>query len=240
MRKPNNSNEFELKPAHIPTMLQLLLAGAKDKPVALTTIELANRLNKSQQMASKHLEEMEDEGLIERVRSRGTSYIRVTEKGLIETSKLYSDLSDIFGKSERVVEIEGTVFDGLGEAAYYVSQEGYKKQFISKLGFEPFPGTLNIRLNSPLDRSVRRDLSTERGIHIDGFKDGKRTFGGAECFRALLNGKIQCAILLIERTSHDDSVLEIIAQQKLRKTMRLDKGAKVKVKIFLNGSQVAK
>lgn len=234
------NSDSALKPTHIPTMLQLLVAGAKDKPVALTTIELAEKLNKSQQMASKHLEEMEDEGLIERIRSRGISYIKVTEKGLFETLKLYSDLDAIFGKSERTVEVEGTVFDGLGEAAYYVSQEGYKNQFISKLGFEPFPGTLNLRLNSPLDREVRRDLATQKGFHIDGFRDGKRTYGGAECFKALLNGKIQCAVLLIERTSHDDSVIEVIAQQSLRRALHLLKGSKVQIKIFLNGSHITK
>jgi riboflavin kinase len=236
--KISSDNKPELKPALIPTMLQLLLAGAKDKPVPLTTIELAQRLNKSQQMASKHLEEMENEGLIERIHIKGTSYIKVTEKGVLETSKLYANLSDVFEKRERIVEVEGIVFEGLGEAAYYVSQEGYRKQFIEKLHFEPFPGTLNVNLNSALDREVRRNLATERGIHIEGFRDGKRTFGGAECFRAILNEKIHCAVLLIERTSHDDSVLEIIAQQNLRKALHLIKGAKVKIKIFLEESEI--
>ena len=135
-----------------------------------------------------------------------------------------------------MVEVEGEVFDGLGEAAYYVSQSGYRRQFISKLGFEPFPGTLNIRLRSPVDRKVRRDLASEKSIHIDGFQDGKRTYGGAECFRSLINRDSSCAVLVIERTSYDDSVLEIIAPISLRKSLHLKAGSKVAVKIFLNGS----
>jgi riboflavin kinase, archaea type len=225
-----------LKPSHIPTIVQLLSEGARDKPVPLTTTALAKKLNKSQQMASKHLEEMEREGLIERLRSRGRTYVKLTPKGALEASRLYNDLGAVFGKNERTVEVEGEVFDGLGEAAYYVSQSGYKKQFISKLGFEPFPGTLNIRLRSSVDRKVRQDLASERSIHIEGFQDGKRTFGGAECFNSLINGKTSCAVLVIERTSYDDSVLEIIAPANLRKSLHLKAGSKVKVKIFLNSS----
>lgn len=228
-----------LKPSHIPTILQLLSEGAKDKPVALTTVELAKKLDKSQQMASKHLEEMEDEGLIERIRSKGRTYVKLTEKGSFEAARIYSDLEAVFGKSERTLDVEGTVFQGLGEGAYYISLTGYRRQFVSRLGFDPFPGTLNIRLSAAIDRKVRRDLAVEKGIHIDGFKDGKRTYGGAECFKSLLNGRILCAVLVIERTSYDDSVLEIIAPVNLRKALRLGEGSKVKVKISVNGSHPA-
>jgi riboflavin kinase, archaea type len=218
-------------------MLQLLNEGAKDKPVALTTVELAKKLNKSQQMASKHLEEMEDDGLIERFKSRGTTYVKLTEKGSSEAARIYSDLEAVFGRNERILEAEGTVFTGLGEGAYYISLSGYRKQFESKLGFDPFPGTLNVRLTTPIDRKVRRDLAIEKGIHIDGFKDGKRTYGGAECFQSLINGKMRCAVLVIERTIYDDSVLEIIAPVNLRKALRLGEGSKVKVNVLLNGSR---
>jgi hypothetical protein len=34
------------------------------------------------------------------------------------------------------ITLEGTVFTGLGEGAYYISKEHYRKQFIEKLGFE--------------------------------------------------------------------------------------------------------
>jgi riboflavin kinase len=228
-----------LKPSQIPTLLELLNEGANDKPVPLTTVELAKKLNKSQQMASKHLEEMEEEGLIERFKSRGRTYVKLTSKGSSEAARIYSELEAVFGKNERAVDVEGTVFTGLGEGAYYVSLPGYKRQFESKLSFDPFPGTLNVRLSSPVDRKVRRDLATKKGVHISGFKNGKRTYGGAECFRSTINGKISCAVLVIERTSYDDSVLEIIAPVNLRKALHLEEGAKVKIRIFLDGSYVS-
>ncbi len=224
------------KTAHIPTIVVLLSEGAKDAPVALSTVELARKLGKSQQIASKHLEELERQGFIERMRSGGKTYVKLTENGVNTASKLYYTLHKVFGREERSLEVSGTIFVGLGEAAYYVSHEEYRKQFISKLGFDPFPGTLNIRLGSSLDRKIRRDLSVAKGIRIEGFAHGKRTFGGAECFRAILNSKMHCAVLVIDRTSYDDSVLEILAPVNLRKTLNLKEGTRVRVKILFAGN----
>jgi riboflavin kinase len=219
-------------------LIVLLELGAKDRPVSITTTELGEKLGKSQQLASKHLEEMEKEGLIERIRSSGKTYVKLTKKGVSSGAMLYSTLSRVFGSEEEKLNLVGTVFSGLGEGAYYISMKGYKRQFVSKLGFEPYPGTMNLRLDSPVFRKIRRDLGAMKGIHIDGFKDGKRTFGGAECFRALLNGKIEGAVLVIERTTHDDTVLEIISPANLREQFKLKDGDEMKVTISLENSKV--
>ncbi len=226
-----------LKASYIPTLLELLELGVKDRPVFITTTELGKKLGKSQQLASKHLEEMEREGMIERIRSGGKTYVKLTKKGVSSGAMLYSSLSRVFGNEEEKLNVVGTVFSGLGEGAYYISMKGYKKQFITKLGFEPFPGTMNLRLDSPVYRKIRRDLGSLKGIHIDGFNDGKRTFGGAECFRALLNGKVEGAVLIIERTTHDDSVLEIISPVNLREQFKLKDGDELKVTISLENSK---
>ena len=221
-----------LKSSYIPTLIELLELGAKDRPISITTTELGQKLGKSQQLASKHLEEMEREGLVERIRSGGKTYVKLTKKGISSGAILYSTLSRVYSKDEKEkLEIVGTVFSGLGEGAYYISLKGYKRQFLSKLGFEPFPGTMNLRLDLPVYRKVRQDLQTMKGVHIDGFKDGKRTFGGAECFKAILDGKAEGAVLIIERTIHDDSVLELISPVNLRKQFKLRDGDKMTVEI---------
>jgi riboflavin kinase len=225
-----------IKTNYIPTLLELLVEGAKDKPVAMTTTQLAAKLGKSQQLASKHLEEMESDGLVERLRSGGRTYVKLTKKGVATGESLHSTLSRVFGEQTKDLNLTGVVFSGLGEAAYYVSMKGYKNQFKSKLGYHPFPGTLNLRLDSSVDRKIRRDLSTSHGIHIDGFSDGKRTYGGAECFRAIINAKVEAAVLVIERTTHDDSVLEIISATNIRKRFGLKDGDKVNVAIRATSS----
>ena len=45
------------------------------------------------------------------------------------------------------VTLEGTVFTGLGEGAYYIAKERLsQKQIVEKLGFEPYPGTLKLEI----------------------------------------------------------------------------------------------
>jgi riboflavin kinase, archaea type len=234
----NSAAVATLKASYIPTLVELLELGAKDRPISITTTELGQKLGKSQQLASKHLEEMEREGLVERIRSGGKTYVKLTKKGISAGASLYSTLSRVYSKDEKErLEVVGTVFSGLGEGAYYISLKGYSKQFLSKLGWEPFPGTMNLKLDLPVYRKIRRDLQTMKGIHIDGFKDGKRTFGGAECFRAILNGRAECAVLVIERTIHDDSVLEIVSPVNLRKQFKLKDGDQMTVEIMLEPSE---
>jgi len=42
----------------------------------------------------------------------------------------------------------GHVINGMGGGAYYTIVDGYKRQIGAKLGFTPFPDTLNLRLAS--------------------------------------------------------------------------------------------
>ncbi|MGI0090975.1 MAG: DUF120 domain-containing protein [Nitrososphaerales archaeon] len=229
-----------MKPSHIPTLLELLQQGAKDRPVAVTTTQLAGKLGKSQQLASKHLDEMEKDGLIERIRSGRKTYVKLTRKGVSAGASLYSTLEQVFGgKDEEALDVNGVIFSGLGEGAYYVSLKGYNKQFVSKLGFDPYPGTLNLRLDSAVDRKIRRDLAVATGINIEGFRDGKRTYGGAQCFRAIINGKAEGAVLVIERTTHDDTVMEIISPTNIRDHFRLKDGDVVKIIIYLKSNSKA-
>ena len=59
----------DLKIQHLLTLTQLLSKGAKHNFVPITTSSLGKSMNKSQQTASKHLLELEQDGFIERVTS---------------------------------------------------------------------------------------------------------------------------------------------------------------------------
>ena len=120
------------------------------------------------------------------------------------------------------------MISGLGEGAYYMSLKGYTKQFKVKIGYIPFPGTLNIKLNQLHDIQQLDELDN---ITIDPFSDGKRTYGWAKCFHATLDNSIKCELIRLERTHHDNSVIELISKNNLRKTARLETGSKVTVKI---------
>ncbi len=83
---------------------------------------------------------------------------------------------------------EGEVTGGMGEGRHYISLSGYMKQFKDRLGYEPFPGTLNVRLDDRRGPRPRRDDRPRRGP-IDGWEDDERTFGPATCYAASVAGR---------------------------------------------------
>ena len=46
----------------------------------------------------------------------------------------------------------------MGEGSYYMSLKGYKKQFKEKLGYEPFPGTLNLKLEDKIYMDKKKEM----------------------------------------------------------------------------------
>jgi riboflavin kinase len=222
----------DIKPYLLSTLLELLCLGAKNKVMEISTIELSRRLGRSQQAVSTHILELERAGLIEVTHKKRRSCIKITVKGSTILLSLYSTLREVFEEAPNIIEFTGEVFSGIGEGSYYVTIEGYKKQFREKLGFDPFPGTLNIRLTSTLERRQRRELEYYNGILIEGFYDEYRTYGGAKCFPAFLNDTVEGAVVLTKRTLYDDSVLEFIAPINLRKRLNLKDGDKVRLKVY--------
>jgi riboflavin kinase len=130
------------------------------------------------------------------------------------------------------VTLEGTVFTGLGEGAYYITKEHYKKQFTEKLGFEPYPGTLNLKLSTDYDIKTRMELEAYPAVEIKGFQNEDRTFGLVKCYPAIIGNKVKGALITALRSHYDASVLEIIAPVCLRKQLGLKDGNKVKVEVY--------
>jgi len=219
---------LDLKIQHILTLAQLLSKGARYNFVQITTTELGKSIKKSQQSASKHILELENGGFIDRLMTGRQLSVKITQKGYSELVKLHSVLGFSLNSSPPHIVLSGSVISGLGEGAYYMSLKGYTKQFKVKIGYIPFPGTLNIKLNQLQDILQLDELDN---IMIDPFSDGKRTYGWVKCFHATLNNSIKCELIRLERTHYDNSVIELISKNNLRETARLETGSKVTVKI---------
>lgn len=223
----------ELKIQHILTLAYLLSKGARHNFVTLTTSSLGKNIKKSQQAASKHLIELEDNQFIERIlRGRNIS-VKITPKGFSEIIRLSNILQKSLDSSPSNVELEGTLVSGMGEGAYYMSLKGYTKQFKSRLGYIPFPGTLNIRLDKKVHQEVIKQFETLNGTTIKSFSDGKRTYGWVKCFPAKINQTIDCQLIILERTHHDNSIIELISKICIRKSGKLKDGSKVTIKISI-------
>lgn len=216
------------------TLCKLAELGARGRTAKVSTKFLAGKLGLSQQTVSRRLIQLEQKGWIERKASRDGSLIRISALGESKLWKVRACLDMIFeGKYPPSVTIEGDIFTGLGEGAYYVTREPYRRQFIEKLGFDPYPGTLNLRISSEYDVKMRGELEAYPGIEIEGFKNENRTYGSVKCFRAIMNNKARGAVVLALRTHHPGSVIEVIAPVYLRDRLKLKDGNKVTVEILL-------
>lgn len=198
--------------------------GAGASFAGISTKKLGDSIDLSQQAASLRLIELQRAGLIERAHSGRGLAVRLTEPGrkAVETFLAEASVSLERGKNE--LNFKGTLFTGLNEGGYYISLKGYSKSFFRALGFEPFPGTLNLRLTNEAMIEQRRRLELLEGIKVPGFTDGKRSYGPVKVFRAKIGGKHPGAVLAIERTHYDSSVLEIISPVNLRKALDLKDG----------------
>jgi riboflavin kinase len=207
--------------------------GAHKRTAKISTEYLAEKLGISQQTASRYLIELEHKGWIQRTITPEGSLIKIDDKGTRELQKLYSNLRFLIEAAyPPSVTLEGTVFTGLGEGAYYISKEHYKKQFIEKLGFDPYPGTLNLKLTTDYDLKTRTELEAYPAIEIQGFKNEDRTFGLVKCYPATIDNKVKGALISALRSHYDSSVVEIIAPVCLRKHLNLKDGHKVKVEVL--------
>ena len=208
--------------------------GALKRTIRISTKFLAEKLGVSQQTVSRYLIDLERKGWIKRMVTHDGSLIRLTDLGDSQLRAVRLALNSLYeGKEPSSIIIEGTVFSGLGEGAYYVRHKRYREQFIKKLGFDPYPGTLNLRLTSEYDIQLRRELEMRDGIEIHGFKDENRTFGAGKCFHARIDGKERGAVVLAFRSHYDSSVIEVIAPKCLRRALKLKDGNRVKVEVFL-------
>ena len=223
----------DLKIQHIITLTQLLSKGARYNFVQLTSSSLGKSVQKSQQTASKYLMELENGGFIERFMKGRRVFVRITNKGYAELVKLHSLLGSSLGTFPSSIELKGEIISGMGEGAYYMSLKGYTKQFKSKIGYVPFPGTLNVKLYQKEYVEAIQQLDDLDGQKINSFSDGKRTYGWVKCFTAKLNRTVNCQLIRLERTHYDNSIIELISKNSICKTANLKLGSKVSIKIII-------
>lgn len=224
---------MRLKPGVWFFLFLLAKLGAINRAIRISGSKLAKEMGISQQTASRLLIELDSLGLIERKTTAQGYALMLTGKGVGELEGVYSTLRTVFEPIEESLQIEGEVFEGLGEGRWYVSQPSYRGQFVERLGFDPYPGTLNLRLD-PVNKTLRERLEHYPYIPIEGFATDERSFGFVKCFRGIINDRVEGAAVITERGHYNSSVLELIAPVCLKKRFALKAGSKVRVKIILS------
>ena len=114
----------------------------------------------------------------------------------------------------------GVVVNGFGKAAGFTELAFYKRQFVKKLGFKPFPGTLNLRV----EPKVKREIKKQKTIRITG-RNGR---GSAKCF-AIKIKDLPCFAIIPTKSTHGKNVLEVLSKFNLRKKLHLRSGCRIKL-----------
>jgi Transcriptional regulator of a riboflavin/FAD biosynthetic operon len=212
-------------------LLEMARQGCARAPTAIDKALIALNLEVSAWTLNKWLKEAAEAGYVKAVISkRGKRYL-LTEKAIAELNSLVTELNHAIGGITRLT-LTGRIFRGLGEGGFYVSLAEYKEWFRRYLGFEPYPGTLNVRLDP--DSAVKRKLlESYDGFRIPPTSRGDRSYCGARVFKAVVNDSVEAGVVIPEKTVYGPDVLEVIAGVCLRTALGLKDGDLVKVEVLL-------
>jgi CTP-dependent riboflavin kinase len=122
--------------------------------------------------------------------------------------------------------VTGKIISGTGEGAYFTQIGWVQQQCNEKLGFKPYPGTLNLEISEEFLTTVEL-LDQKKGIELIS-PDPK--FCNALVFPATL-GDMNGAIILPEEKVrvHPKNIIEIIAPLSIKASLNVKDGDSVTV-----------
>jgi riboflavin kinase len=123
--------------------------------------------------------------------------------------------------------LKGKVFSGKGKGAKFMKLPWVKKQIEEKLGFVPYPGTLDVKITEESVK-LKKGLAEEGGVEIlppAGFHRGK-------CYKASFKTELRCAIAVPDVADYPENVIEIIGPENLREKFHLSDGDPVEIKVM--------
>ena len=205
-----------------------LLGGCRG-PVHVSSQSLAAALGASPQTAARRLKSLESGLFVTRSIRPAGQYVTVTRAGEEALHREYSEYCRLFGRASAGFVMTGHVVSGVGEGRYYMALPPYHEQFAGVLGEDPFPGTLNIRLDGA-SLPVRKRVDALDWIPIHGFVAEDRTFGDARALPCRIGG-YRCAIVVPGRTHYPEDIIELIAGVPLRETLGLSDMDRVAVEV---------
>jgi riboflavin kinase len=122
---------------------------------------------------------------------------------------------------------KGEVYSGFGEGLRFMILPWVKSRIKEALGFEPYIGTLNLRVSA--DYEIDELLSRFKGEIIPpekGYLQGR-------LYRALIKREIQGGLVRPEVPDYPKNIVELIAPVCLRQTLGLEDGDEVEFQVWL-------
>lgn len=125
------------------------------------------------------------------------------------------------------VKIRGRLAPGLGEASWFTQLPWVVEQCREKLGFVPYPGTVNLQV-LPQDQLLWDQLKARPGISIEPLE---ASFCDAACYPVSIRGQIKGAALVPRVPDYPASKIELLAPERVTNVLNLAIGDEVELTI---------
>lgn len=119
----------------------------------------------------------------------------------------------------------GKVFSGLGQGAYFTQLDWVREQCAAKLGFAPYPGTLNLRVANEELEALRRLRGGPRVV----LEPPDARFCQGVCYPILM-GDVAAAIVVPLVEDYPKDIVEIIAPVNIKETLGIGDGDMLEIK----------
>ena len=119
--------------------------------------------------------------------------------------------------STGVTSLAGLVTSGLGQGAYFMSLPWVRDAVRRLIGFTPYPGTLNVRLDAEMIAVWRRI----RDGHAIVLAPPPTEPCGARLFPVVVAPDVEAAVIVPDVTRYGEDLLELIAAVHVRSRLAL-------------------
>jgi CTP-dependent riboflavin kinase len=126
------------------------------------------------------------------------------------------------------LKLAGRVSTGRGEGAKFTELGWARQQFVRRLGIDPFPGTLNLILESQGELQKWAGLRSSPGIQIN---PPDEAWCIARCYPVTILDQVSGAIVYPEVPGYPAELVEVIAALSLRERLHLADGALLQLEI---------
>lgn len=122
--------------------------------------------------------------------------------------------------------VRGKLVTGLGQGSHFTQLDWVKAEFLRLVGFVPYPGTFNVKVD-PQDQRLLSRLKKGKAMLVC---PPTTEFCEARSFRCRVNGQVGAIVIPLVKDYWSD-ILEIVAPVKLTQALSLKEGDPVTVSI---------
>lgn len=126
--------------------------------------------------------------------------------------------------------LKGKLVKGIGKAGYFTQIDWVVNQCKEKLGFNPYPGTVNIKVEGE-NLKLWKSLQEKEVIEIEP-PEGSNFCTGKTLKVAI--GDIPAAIMLPGVEGYPEDIVEIIAPVMVKETLKIEDGDMIEVKLTID------